>query len=222
MQQWNLTFSAGMDFGYSHNFSVATGAEDGHRAFVLDLISMSELEPSQQIQICRKRIKHLNPGIYADTENPQMVKVFRKAGFKMKDWKKLPGSVLGGIDAIRMKLSPAMGEPTLFLLKGDEGCELLAKKFSSYHWKLDANGRVSDIPDDDGDDEMDSLRYWVMNRFSVKTRVQASTQTPSQMAAETTDLTVNNWARREIDRHIKDGGENVGGSGSSGRFKWTI
>lgn len=222
MQQWNLAFMAGQDYGYSHCFSTVTGAEDGHRAFVLDVISMAELEPSQQIQICKKRIKHLNPGIYADTENPQMTKVFRKAGFRMKDWRKLPGSVLGGIDAIRMKLSPAMGEPTLFLLLGDEGCELLAKKFSSYHWKLDANGRVSDIPDDDGDDELDALRYWIMNRFSVKTRVQVSTQSPSQMAAESTGLTVNNWARREVDRHIGDGGEDVGGSGSSGRFKWTI
>ncbi len=140
----------------------------------------------------------------------------------MVDWKKLPGSVLGGIDAIRMKLSPPMGEPTLFLLLGDDGCELLAKKFSSYHWKLDANGRVSDIPDDDGDDECDSLRYWIMNRFSVKTKVQVSTQTPAQMAAESSDLTVDNWARKEIDKHIGDGGEDVGGKGASGRFRWEI
>lgn len=222
VQQWALLFSSGMDFGYSHNFAVVTGFEDGFRAFILDVISMPELEPSQQIQICKKRIKNLQPGIWPDTENPQMIKVFRKAGFKMKEWKKTPGSVLGGIDAVRMKLSPAMGDPTLFLLKDDEGCEQLAKDFSSYHWKLSTDGRISDIPDDEDDDRLDALRYWIMNRFAVKGKVQISDKTPSQMAAESTDLTVDNWARREIDRHVGEGGQEVGGKGSSGRFKWEI
>lgn len=223
MKEWNLVCSAGLDWGYSHNFSVVTGFEDGFRVFILDVISMPELEPSQQLLICKKRIKHLQPGIWPDTENPQLIKVFRKAGFKMKEWKKTPGSVVGGIDVVRMKLSPALGETTLFLLLGDDGCELLAKRFSSYHWKIDANGRASDIPDDEGDDELDALRYWIMNRYSVKGKVQASNQTPSQMAAaESLNLTVDNWARREVDRLVGEGSGEVGGQGSSGRFKWII
>lgn len=221
-KQWNLPFASGMDFGYSHNFAVVTGIEDGFRAFIIDIISMPELEPSQQVTICKKRIKHLQPGIWPDVESPQMIKVFSKSGFRMKPWKKTPGSVLGGIDCVRMKLSPAMGESTLFLLLGDEGCEQLAKDFSSYHWKLSTDGRISDIPDDEDDDRLDALRYWIMNRYAVKGKVVASTQSPSQMASETAGLTVDNWARKEIDRHIGDGGEDIGGKGSSGRFRWEI
>jgi len=176
MIRHGLKFSSGMDFGYSHNFAVPTGAHDGYRMFVIDVISEAELEPAQQVEICTKRIKLLSPTIYPDPENPQMIKVFRRHGFKMRDWVKGPKSVIGGIQIVRMKLAPTIGEPQLFFLRDDPGCELLFQRLAAYHFKLNAAGEVdSDVPDDELDDEADGLRYVVMNVFAPKGEISTGT-----------------------------------------------
>jgi hypothetical protein len=62
-------------------------------------------------------------------------------------------------------------EVRMFLLADDEGCELLATRLTNYHWTTDAAGRLTNIPDDEDDDEVDALRYLVLNTFSSKTKL---------------------------------------------------
>src|SRR6202142_2321 len=116
-------FYAGMDFGYTHNFAVVTGAADGYRCFILDVISEPNLLPDRQVAICNSRLKGLNPQIFADPENPMLVAVLRQAGFRMKKWTKGPGSLVGGIDSVRLKLREPLGEPSIFFFSGDPGAE---------------------------------------------------------------------------------------------------
>lgn len=153
MKDAELKFHAGMDFGYSHNFAVAAGSTDGYRAYMIGGISQAELDPVQQVEICNKKLRYLDPQIYADPENPQMAKFLKKAGFRMKEWKKGAGSVMAGIDIVRSLLRPAIGDPRFFFLKDDEDCELIFKRLSQYHWKLDPDGRIGKTPDDADDDE---------------------------------------------------------------------
>jgi hypothetical protein len=168
-------FVSGMDHGYTHNFAVVTGFIDGNRFFVIDVISVAELEIGQKIDLCESRIKAWDPLIYPDPAEPGSRKTFIKHGFRCRDFKKGPGSVQEGIDCVRMKISPALGgDPTIFFLKDDDGVDLLFSRLSKYHWVLDDAEKPTDVPDDEDDDECDAIRYVVMNEFNArKGRIRA-------------------------------------------------
>jgi hypothetical protein len=162
--QWH----AGMDWGYTHNFATVIAARDGSRMFVLDVIAQPELELGQKLSLCETRLKPYNANIWPDPAYPSDIKTFKRNGYRMRDWDKYKGSVAGGIEVVRLKLWPTVGQPELFFLAGDEGCELLVKRMQAYHFLTDAAGNVTDQPDDEDDDECDALRYLVMNVFAPK------------------------------------------------------
>lgn len=155
-----------------------------------------------------------------------MAKILRKAGFRMKEWKKTPGSVRGGIDIVRMLMRPAVGEPRFFLLKDDEGCELLAKRITAYHWALQPDGTIGKDPDDELDDECDGLRYWLMNVFAPRGSLKVA-RDPMQ-AREDPGRARSEDAERKFFRSIleengvNDNAEGTMGGGSQGGFRWNI
>lgn len=224
MKTRDLLWYAGMDFGFTHNFVTVTGAVDGYRAFIIDVISQSELLPDEQIHALDNDVKHLNPSIFADPENPQGIAMFRKHGYRMRDWKKLPGSVSGGIDIVRMRLRPPLGEPLLFFLAGDAGCELLAKRLSKYHWKTDAAGRITDKPDDTDDDECDALRYFVMNVFAPKGKVKSAPEVADVTTGGRQDGTYSreNWMNEWLQANGVTSSETDAVKGRKGRFIFDI
>jgi hypothetical protein len=163
-------FYAGMDFGFTHNFAVVLGVVFGEFMFVVSVIAMPNLELDEKIEVC-KVLKQFNPIIFGDIAYPSDIKTFKRRGFNMRDWSKFPGSVKAGIEIIRMKLMPAVGVPQLFFLKEDAGCEFLASQIQKYHFMTDASGNVSQEPDKEEDDEIDALRYLVMNVFAPKGKI---------------------------------------------------
>jgi len=180
-QARQIRVQSGMDFGFTHNFSVVTGAIDGHRGFVFDVIEVPQLELPQQVSQCKQKLLGWNPEVWPDMASPQNIKAFARAGFRMRKWKKGADSVIGGIEIVRMKLRPVMGEPELYFLRGDEGVASLFKKLQAYHWKVDAAGRVMNEPDKVDDDSCDAMRYMVMNVFSPKGRFRAGREVESSM-----------------------------------------
>ncbi|HVT62538.1 MAG TPA: hypothetical protein VHD33_03515 [Legionellaceae bacterium] len=220
---------AGMDFGYTHNFAVVTGYADGYRCFILDVISEPHLLPDRQVAICNQRIKKWNPIIFADPESPQMRDTLKAAGFRMKKWIKGPGSLVGGINTVRLKLREPLGEPTLFFLAGDPGVELLFKRLSAYHWKLNAQGQIGDQPDEKEDDECDALRYLVMNKFS-STKGSGVTSTQAEkdkdnnyILTENPDVwTKDNFYQKVLERHGAVIGQENDFTGSDGNIKWSF
>lgn len=155
-------FVAGMDFGYSHCFAVTIGAVVGRNIYIFDAFEIPGLEPHQCVEECDRRIKHFNPLIWPDTAYPAYIKMFRSAGYRMREHNK---DVIGGIESVRKKIAPANSMPELYLIDGDEGCDLLAKRCAAYRWKEDSIGRITDVPDDKDDDLMDALRYMIQNTF---------------------------------------------------------
>ena len=240
MMQREMKFVAGIDYGYTHNFAVPLMAVDGTRAFVFGAWSQAELDPAQKIELLDSKIKAFDPTIYADTEAPDMNKLLKKKGYRVKDWSKTPGSVIGGIEIVRYKLAPSIGDPELFFLKGDEGCEFFFKRLSQYHWAVDAAGKPSDIPDDTDDDECDAIRYPIMNLFKVKGRVMAANETeerrPTLAAAFNGGgsvpqgiYTPANWAKQVMQEYLQPGtapgaDDNVGevAKGKKGGFIWDL
>jgi hypothetical protein len=234
-------FFAGMDHGYTHNFAVVAGAKDGNRFFVLDVISAAELELSQKIEVCTSRIKDLNPVIYADPEDPASNKTLKKH-FRMRDWSKKPGSVVGGISIVRYKLMPTMGnEPQLYFLGGDSDVETLVKDFSKYRWMLDKNsGKPTDIPSEEDDDRMDALRYVIMNVFDKSGKLMAAPETASEKRSleaisgggslQQGNYSQSNWASKIIQECLQptstpgqdDANQSQSSKGKKGGFIWDL
>lgn len=176
MRQRDVDWYGGLDWGDTHNFVYVHGFRDGQRGFITNCISIPELDPDQMLDVCAP-FKVFDPSIYADTSDPKMTRVFKKYGYRMIKWKKDKGSVVGGINIVRMKLSPPMGDPELFFIHDineDPGMELCIQRLREYHWKVDAAGKPTNIPDKVDDDEPDGVRYLVMNVFEAKGKVTTS------------------------------------------------
>lgn len=170
---------AGQDYGFTHMFSTVTGWKDGHRLFIIDCIAQAELEIEQCIEVCNGRIKEWQPHIIGDSENPEAIRKFRRAGYSISPVKKGPGSVLGGIEQVRAVLRPGLGAPPmLYFLKGDPGVDYLLKQMAAYHWKLDGQGEPSKEPDDKDDDSADACRYLIVGAFGGG-KIVVSKDTPA-------------------------------------------
>lgn len=178
-------FVVGMDFGYTHNFAVVLMAVDGNRGFVIGHWAAPELDPAQKLELCNQTIKSYDPIVFPDPEAPDMIKYLKKHGYRCRQWSKGKGSVLGGIETVRVKLNPGLGEPELFFLKDDEGVALLFRDLAKYHWALDPSGKPSDVPDDEDDDSVDALRYAVMNTFKPKGKMAISKENPNEVFSNT-------------------------------------
>lgn len=159
----------GMDFGYGHNFAYVQGIVINNVIYVTHAFAGAELEASQQIDEM-EFFKSFDPTIYPDPEDPQMIKTFKKAGFTMKKWSKVAGSVVGGISVMKRKITPTLGrDPEFYLIRDvetDPHIDLLFRHLSEHHWKLDATGKITNQISDTNKDLPDACRYLVMNRFS--------------------------------------------------------
>jgi LAGLIDADG DNA endonuclease family len=237
-------FFTGMDFGFSHNFAATTFAIFGRYVFVLDCYAQAGLELDEQTANCEYlKTVYDNPVIYADMAYPGSVKTFRTRGFKARDWEKKPFSVKAGIEIVRSLLLSGSGITRLIFLKGDSGVELLFKRMENYKYKVDASGTPTEEPEDKDDDEVDSLRYGIMNALGTEGAIKekkstvvteakklAADATPDQKRVVSGPHVQNQWMIEEI-RALTGQPVGVGDSsvnpndGSStvrkGRFVWS-
>ena len=205
LQMSDAKFYAGVDFGFSNDFAVVLGAVWGSYVLIVNVISIPNLELDDKIEIC-KPIKQFNPTIFGDTEAPADIKTFARRGFNMKEWSKYPGSVKNGIEVVRYKMMPASGQPHLFLLKDDLGCEALASDLMKYHFLTDAAGQVSEEPDKEDDHRGDALRYLIMNVFAPNGKIlKEANKDPSSQAIQTqSSPSKSNWMSERISSLIGD------------------
>ncbi len=97
-----------------------------------------------------------------------------------------------------------------------------------YHWKLDAAGEPTDIPDDKLDDECDALRYMVMNVFGPKGMVLATSTESDRPDSTPQKYSMDGWMQQVISEHT--GGQNVApveavvpaAAGRKGSFLWDL
>jgi hypothetical protein len=169
MKSKGTSFYAGMDFGFTHDFSLVTFGLYGANVFVLDCFAQAGLELDDQIA-SSEYVKELfdNPPIYADTAYPGPIKTFRRKGFKMRDWDKNAGSKLAGIEIVRTLLWSGKGLVRLYFLAGDPGVEHLFGELEKYRLKMDAAGRFTEDPVDEENDSADACRYGLMNVLGSK------------------------------------------------------
>lgn len=164
----DVQWYAGMDFGYAHPFAVVIGVRDGSRMFIIDAFSRTEFELGQKLDLCDKRLREYEAQVFADVAYPSDIGTFKKNGYRMKEWSKLKGSVESGIEVVRLKLWPAVGEPELYFIAEDEDVDRVFQHMQFYHWETDPAGKFTTDPAKVDDDECDALRYMVMNVFAPK------------------------------------------------------
>jgi hypothetical protein len=208
---------AGIDYGFTHNFSVVLMYIDGARAFVVARYVQPELDPGEKIDLLDRTIKDFDPIVYGDTEAPDMNKFLKKHGYRVKEWNKGPGSVLSGIETVRYKLAPGIiAEPQLFFVDGGPGVNEHVEALRLYHWALGSDGKPTNEPDEivfqteDGetilDDECDALRYGLMNTFKNRGKLTVSREeikaaTPAAVKRQqTTQAPMQQvWAKQILD-----------------------
>lgn len=192
----------------------------GHVLYILDVISITGLELPEKVALCKERIQRLNPTIFPDNAYPADIKTFRRNGFKMVDFKK---DILAGVEAVRVRFMPGTGRaPTMYMIKGDNGCELLASKVIQLHWKIDKNtGQLTDEIDAKDDDECDALRYLCQNVHPNKTKMAAEFGNKDQEPLYKVNPN-KDWMKNKI-RELTDGNdEQVEVTGKPGGLLFTI
>jgi hypothetical protein len=206
MQEMKADFYAGMDHGYTHDFAVVTAALIGHILYVIDVISVRGFELQQRIDLCKERINHLKPKIYPDNAYPADNATFRRNGFKMINFDK---DILRGIENARVRMRPGNNLPvSLFLLRGDEGCERLAADLLRYHWKVDTHGELVEQPDKDDDDRCDGFRYLCQNVPINKTGTISGIKT-TQQGVYAKNNPNQDWMKRKIQELTGEGEDNL-------------
>lgn len=217
-------FVAGMDFGFTHAFSTVLGAVYGHRLYVFDTIYQFNLEPNEVIEACKK-LKEFRPAIYADPENPAQIKMLKKDGHRMMTWDKNNGSVLAGIEVLRYKIKPSVGDPEIYFLQGDSGIDTLFRHMAQYHWLLDAAGKQTNEPDEEMDDLPDAIRYLVLNVFGRGGKVGVA-DTKVAVKATPGVYTKETWFQQVIQEHLSqdpnDGGMQTTNPDKKGGIKWSF
>lgn len=184
-------FAAGIDWGYSHLFSVVVFVVWGNLAFVVDAIGLAKQELDDKLALC-EHLKELNVSFYPDPEDPGSIVTFKRKGFRMKEWNKNSGSVKAGIDIVRTKLySKALGA-TLFFMTGDPVIDMLCNHVRDYHYTTGTDGKFTEVPDDVNDDMPDSLRYGIMNVFGKNGGLKNS----NLNLAPVPNVTLESWAQR--------------------------
>ena len=197
MKSKQMEFYSGVDFGFTHNFAVVTGAVWNNSLYIIDVISMQHLESTEKVEILNSRIRDLNPTLFPDPEDPSEIKTFRKHGYTCRDFEK---DVLGGINAVRAKIKPNLGVPAQLYILDHPLHEVLIKELSQYHWKLDSAGNLTNQPDKVDDDSPDALRYLVQNLFQPQGQlfVAGSPDGDPSFQVPENQYTTENWMRKII------------------------
>lgn len=203
-------FVAGMDFGFVHPFAACVGAVFENTLYIFDALEVSGMELMQKIEMCDARIKQYDPMIYPDPAYPSDIKTFRIHGYQMSSWKKKPGSVLNGIEVVRLKINPGAGKrPEIFFLKDDLGCENAFKRIQEYRWKIDVvSGEPTDTPEETGADMSDAIRYLIWNVFGKASKANVTNKDDEvEMIEPQKQYTEKNWFKQKIAELVDDSEE---------------
>jgi hypothetical protein len=167
MVENGVRFYCGVDWGFTHAFSISVGAMLPNKEFwIIDGYSVPGLEFEQMMDLAMTvRDKYRPHSWFCDTAQPMFIKAFKKNKMPCPKFTK---DVLGGISTIRGQIINAKGFRSLKVIKSDRTAIAL-KMFAEHCFKLDTLGNVTQEPDDgEYADWADGLRYMGQNLFKPK------------------------------------------------------
>ena len=174
----NLPINAGLDWGFTNEFSFAIFAEmPWGEVWMIDSFGQSELETDDKVATSLPyQEKYGVSKWWADTEDPSSRKTFTKKGMVCPDFKK---DVSAGIEALRTLIVTSDGKRRLKIILPDEkdpdfmlvDNHRTVQFMKTHHFILDAQGNPTRKPADEknGDkDRLDAMRYYAQNMHSAK------------------------------------------------------
>lgn len=174
----NLPINAGLDWGFTNEFSFAIFAEmPWGEVWMIDSFGQSELETDDKVAASLPyQEKYGVSKWWADTEDPSSRKTFTKKGMVCPDFKK---DVSAGIESLRTLIVTSDGKRRLKIILPDEkdpdfmlvDNHRTVQFMKTHHFILDAQGNPTRKPADEknGDkDRLDAMRYYAQNMHSAK------------------------------------------------------
>lgn len=223
MKAIGIEFFAGVDWGYTHDFVIVIFAKIPNGEFwVVDCYSESGLEFSDCLEIAKGyRDKYSPSKWFCDQAMPSHTKSFTKNGMKSPSFTK---DVMGGIESLRSKIVDGNNRRLLKVLKVEK-CEKVILAFQKHHFKLDAIGNPTLVPDDTPgtSDQADAMRYVGQNLFPVKgpQKPNAAWTDANGQPRNGAPTTAEQQMREEISKRVTEG-STTGGTGKKGGFSYSF
>jgi hypothetical protein len=168
MKKAGILFYAGVDFGYTHDFTITVAALlPNADVWLMETYAAPQMEFADQLEVAKAfRDKYQIHKWFPDQAMPSHIKSFRKNGMVCPKFTK---DVLGGIEAIRSKIVSGNGVRK-FKVIANESNKKTISALSKHRFVLDGQGNVTLTPDDTRGiaDICDSLRYIGQNVFPVR------------------------------------------------------
>jgi phage terminase large subunit len=160
----------GLDFGFNHPTAlvrVKFRDRDYKELLIDELLHKSGLTSALLIEemkllVASGKLKYSDK-IICDSARPEIIQDLYRAGFNVHSAKKENGSVLRGINFLKISRIWITGESSNLL-----------KEFKSYSWKVDKQKKNLDEPVDINDDGIDAVRYALEEKSRNKKTMGAS------------------------------------------------
>jgi hypothetical protein len=221
MKNLGLSFCAGVDWGYTHDYVIVIFALiPNGEIWIVDCFSSPGLEFADQLEVAKKYRDRYNPARwFCDTGMPASLKSFNKNGMRAPNFDK---DVMGGIEALRSKILDGYGRRLLKVVLTDQ-TKKVVDAFMKHHFKLDSAGNPTLEPDDTPGvaDQADAMRYVGQNLFPIKGPQKPQMVTPEENAQKSSNPAAEAQMKAEITNRL--GGDGLsGGNGKKGGFHWSF
>ncbi len=158
--EMQLPCYAGIDWGYSSpNTVVFFFMDKRDNVYIVKTDGMTQISTPTWIHHIKTKyhLKYRVQLYVPDQADQGAIQEMQKAGLPVANDAKKP-DIMSGIQVIKKLLKVPGGiEAKLFLAK--ETTTHIQNEFGLYHYKTDAAGIVTDVPDSDNDHWLDALRY---------------------------------------------------------------
>lgn len=225
MQKLGLEFYCGVDWGFTHDFVILVVARIPNGDWwLMETYACPGLEFDDMLETAKTFRDKYNPmKWFCDTAMPAYIKSFNKNAMRCAEYKK---DVLGGISAVRSKITNSVGKRALRILDVDSNKRSI-NAISKHRFQLDGQGNVTTQPADEMGiaDICDSLRYIGQNLWSVKGTYKPDvryTDDPGKAGVPPKpNYTVNEQMQQEIAKRIAGTSTYIGTAKKKGGFHFT-
>jgi len=223
MHDAGIQFFAGVDWGYTHDFTIIIMAMiPNGEVWVMDCFGAPGFEMEDMLRVAIPyRDKYRVQAWFCDPAYPANCKTFTRNQMKAPKFTK---DVMAGIESIRSKITTGTGK-RLFKIINSADNKKLVTAMTKHRWKLDGQGNITTEPDDARGiaDLCDALRYIGQNKFPIKgPQKPAMGMSEEEHYAQVQNPTVTEQMKHEIASRIADGGTFEGGTGKKGGFHWSF
>jgi hypothetical protein len=168
MKDAGIEFFAGVDWGYTHDFTIVIMAMiPNGEVWVMETFAAPGFEMEDMVRVAIPlRDKYQVSAWFCDPAYPANVKTFTRNGMRSPKFTK---DVMGGIESIRSKITTGVGRRLFKILNSHENKKFVTA-MTKHRFKLDGQGNVTVEPDDERGiaDLCDAARYIGQNKFPVK------------------------------------------------------